>query len=97
MSSKITLGPFLRKFVHSDNTITSSFSTILDNPTIPEKRIVVILQNKGANVATVVLNAEGTAGLTLFPQATISVDNYNGVVRAISASGTVIHVAYSAV
>jgi hypothetical protein len=97
MSNIKVSSPFLRKFIHNDETITSAFSTILDYPAIPEKRIVVILQNKGANSATIVLNTEGTAGLTLLPQSSISIDNYNGVVRAISASGTVIHVAYSAV
>jgi len=89
--------PFLRKFIHADVAVSDDYITILDYPTIPEKRIVVILQNKGVNPATIVLNTEGTEGLTLLPQSSISIDNYNGVVRAYSDASTVIHVAYSVV
>lgn len=89
--------PFLRKFIHNDVSVSDEYITILDYPTIPEKRIVVILQNKGANTAVIVLNTEGEQGLNLLPQSSISIDNYNGVVRAYSDAGTTIHVAYSVV
>jgi hypothetical protein len=89
--------PFLRKFIHADVAVSDDYITILDYPTIPEKRIVVILQNKGANTANIVLNTDGTQGLNLLAQSSISIDNYNGVVRAYSDAGTVIHVAYSVV
>jgi hypothetical protein len=89
--------PFLRKFIHNDVTVSDEYITILDYPAIPEKRIVVILQNKGANTANIVLNGEGSSGLNLLAQSSISIDNYNGLVRAYSDAGTVIHVAYSAV
>lgn len=97
MSNIKVSSPFLRKFIHNDVTVSDEYIYILGYPVIPEKRIVVILQNQGANSAKIVLNAEGTEGLNLAAQASISIDNYNGVIRAFSEDGTVIHVAYSVV
>jgi hypothetical protein len=89
--------PFLRAFTHSDTTISTSVVTVLAAAVTPERRIVVIIQNQHATaVVTVILNTTGSSGIKLKAGETISLDNYNGIVRCSSTtSSTVVHIAYA--
>lgn len=90
--------PFIRNFIHADVTVTdASISTVLPAATTPERRVSVIIQNKDESaVLTVILNGTSTTGLKVKAGESISLDNYNGVVRCISTSdGNPVHIAYA--
>jgi hypothetical protein len=97
-SSNISFSsPFLRKFNHTDVTIGTSASVALVVALTPERRVSVIIQNQHATaILTVILNATGSTGLKVKAGETISLDNYNGIVRCFSdTASTPVHIAYA--
>ena len=101
MGSQIQLSsPFLKSISHSNVTVGTAKSQILVPPTnITEKRIVVIVQNKSiTDTIQVIGNATDTVGILVAPLSSISLDNYNGALYAVStAAGTIVHIAISSV
>ena len=91
--------PLLKSFVHADIVIGTAATQILDHNATSSRRIIVIIQNKSTTATIEVRFAEtGSAGILVPPLSNISLDNYNGHVRAFStAAGTNVHVAYSQV
>jgi hypothetical protein len=92
--------PALRKLTHlADYTCTTSYVEVLPARTLPERRVVVIIQNKDSSAKLeVVFDSTGTAGLIIPPEQTISIENYNGVVRLKSnTGGSIAHIAYGSV
>lgn len=89
--------PLIRGFNHSLATVGTSISTILDVATTPERRVSVIIQNQHATAVIEVILAEtGSDGLLVQPNESISLDNYNGIVRCISdTASTPVHIAYA--
>lgn len=91
--------PALRKCIHNDVTVGNSFTTVLSPRVLPERRVVVIVQNKSAvDVIEVVFDDTATTGILVQPWQSISLENYNGTVR-IKSSGTstTVHIAYASV
>jgi len=99
MSSLTLSSPLLKGFIHADATIGTASTLLLDANSAFSKRVIVIVQNKSATATIEVRFAEtGSVGLLVPPLSNISIDNYNGHVRAFStAAGTLVHVAYSVV
>jgi len=101
MGSQIQLSsPFLKSISHSDVTVGTTKSQIVVAPTnISEKRIVVIVQNKSTSATIQVIgNATDAVGISVAPLASLSLDNYNGALYAVStAAGTTVHIATSSV
>jgi len=92
--------PFLKHFTHlqgADQLIDSTPVTILAAADVPERRVVVIIQNKSLTASIQVIFAStGNTGFFLPPLGNISLDNYNGIIRAVaSAAATQVHVAYA--
>jgi len=89
--------PFIRGFTHTDVTIGTSASTALAVAVTPERRVSVIIQNQHASaLLTVILAADGTAGLKVKAGESISLDNYNGIIRCLSdTASTPVHIAYA--
>ena len=91
--------PALRRVTHADSTIGTAYTTILTPPTLPSRRIIVIIQNKSttANIE-VVFDDTATAGILVAPLGSLSLDNYNGTVRVRATSpSTLIHLAHASV
>ena len=89
--------PFIRGFTHTDVTVGTSASTALAVAVTPERRVSVIIQNQHATaLVTVIFAASGTAGLKVKAGESISLDNYNGIVRCLSdTAATTVHIAYA--
>ena len=89
--------PFLRSFVHADVLVGTSPSVSLVVAEIPTRRVSVIIQNQHATaLVTVILAATGATGLKVKAGESISLDNYNGVVRCFSdTASTPVHIAYA--
>lgn len=89
--------PLIRGFTHSLATVGTSASTILAIAATPERRVSVIIQNQHATaVIEVILASTGSDGLLVQPNESISLDNYNGIVRCISdTAATPVHIAYA--
>jgi hypothetical protein len=89
--------PLIRGFTHTDVTVGTSASTALVVAPTPERRVIVIVQNKSTSASIQVILADtGTSGIFVPPLGNISIDNYNGVVRVIaSAAATPVHIAYA--
>lgn len=89
--------PFIRGFTHTDVTVGTSASTALAVAVTPERRVSVIIQNQHASaLITVILAASGTAGLKVKAGESISLDNYNGIIRCLSdTASTPVHIAYA--
>lgn len=89
--------PFLRGFTHATVTVGTSASTALVVAPTPERRCSVIIQNQHASaVLTVIFAASGTDGLKVKAGESISLDNYNGIVRCVSdTAATPVHIAYA--
>ena len=97
MSNISFSSPFIRKFIHATVTVGTSASTALAVATASERRISVIIQNQHATaLVTVFFNATGTDGLKVKAGESISLDNYNGIVRCVSdTAATPVHIAYA--
>ena len=89
--------PFLRGFTHTDVTVGTSAFSALAVAVTPERRVIVIVQNKSTSASIqVTLSDTGTSGIFVPPLGNISIDNYNGEVRVIaSAAATPVHIAYA--
>ena len=90
--------PFSKSFTHTDVNVGVTVAEILAPTTNPyEKRVMLIVQNKHATATIQVIFASaGSSGILLMPQQSLSIENYNGPVRAIaSAAATPVHLAYS--
>lgn len=91
--------PAIRRFTHADSTIGTAYTTILTPPTLPSRRVMVIVQNKSttANIE-VVFDDTATAGILVAPLGSISLENYNGTVRVrATAASTLIHLAHASI
>lgn len=101
MSNNVSLSsPLLKAFIHGDVTLGTSPSTVLASNATSSRRIIVFVQNKSATATIQVILAEtGSVGIIVSPLSNISLDNYNGPVRAFTndAAGSVVHIAYSQV
>jgi len=91
--------PALRKMSHSDITMTTSFAQVLGPRVLPERRVVVAIQNKSSTaVLEVIFDTTGSTGLLIPPNQTISLENYNGTVRLKSdTAGSIAHLAVGSV
>ena len=89
--------PLIRGFTHTDVTASTSASTALAVAVTPERRVIVIVQNKSTSASIQVILADtGTSGIFVPPLGNISIDNYNGIVQVIaSAASTPVHIAYA--
>jgi len=92
--------PFTKSFTHVNATVGTTAGEILAaTPNSYDRRVMLIIQNQhAANTATVVFAATGSAGIVLLPNQSISIENYNGPVRAVASGPTTpVHIAYSLV
>jgi hypothetical protein len=92
--------PALRKLTHLPNyTCTTSYVEVLAPRVLPERRVLVIIQNKSTSATLeIVLDSTGTDGLIVGPLGTLTVDNYNGPIRLKSTTaGSIAHIAYGSV
>ena len=89
--------PLIRRFTHTDVTVGTSAFSALAVAVTPERRVIVIVQNKSTSASIqVTLSDTGTSGIFVPPLGNISIDNYNGEVRVIaSAAATPVHIAYA--
>jgi uncharacterized protein (DUF111 family) len=89
--------PFIRAFTHTETSVGTSAVTALAAAVTPERRVSVIIQNQHASaILTVVFASTGTAGLKVKAGESISLDNYNGIIRCISdTAATPVHIAYA--
>ena len=89
--------PILRGFTHVQSSVGTTVSTILAVATTPERRVSVIVQNQHATaVIEVILANTGSDGLLIQPNQSISLDNYNGIIRCVSdTAATPVHIAYA--
>lgn len=92
-------GPTIRRMVHTNATVGLTAVEVLAPPTLPERRILVIVQNQSATAnIKVIFNSAGVDGVLLAPYGSFSIDNYAGTVRVIAtAVGTPVHIAYASV
>ncbi len=91
--------PTLRKMTHSLVTVGTTAVNVLTPPVLPERRIIVVIQNQSptANIK-VIFNDTGTEGVLLAPYGSFTLENYAGTVRCISsAAGTPVHIAHGSV
>jgi hypothetical protein len=97
MSNISISSPFIRKFTHATVTVGTSASTTLAAAAPSERRISVIIQNQHATaLVTVFFNASGSDGLKVKAGESISLDNYNGIVRCVSdTASTPVHIAFA--
>ena len=97
--SNISSTPFLRNFVHTDFTATTTLATALAVSEVPSRRIALIVQNQSTTaIITVILNATATSGLTVAPGSSLSVENYTGIVRIKSnTASSLVHIAHSSI
>jgi hypothetical protein len=92
--------PFTKSFVHTNATVGTTDSEILAKTTNShDRRVLLLIQNQHAtNTIQVVLGESGSSGIILSPFQSISLENYNGAVRAVaSGPATGVHIAYSLV
>lgn len=91
--------PALRRFVHNETTVDTSISTLITPPELPARRVMVIIQNKSlTDPIEVIYNDTDSTGLIVMPLQTVSVDNYNGTVRAkCNGTSALVHFAYAQV
>lgn len=91
--------PAIRKCIHADVTVGTTYSTVLTPPTLPSRRILVMIQNKSATaVIEVVFDDTATEGIEVQPYQSISLENYNGTIRVKSSvASTKVHIAYAGV
>lgn len=91
--------PTIRRMIHSVETVGLTATEILTPPVLPERRVLVVIQNQSttANIQ-VIFNSTGSNGITLAPLGSFAIENYAGTVRCISsAAGTPVHIAYASV
>lgn len=92
--------PALRKLTHLPNyTCTASYVEVLAPRVLPERRVVVLIQNRSTTAyLEVVFDTTGNNGVLIGPMETFSIENYNGPVRLKSDTvGSIAHIAYGSV
>ena len=91
--------PALRKLSHSNVTLTLAYQTVISPRVLPERRVVIAIQNKSQTAyIEAVFNETDTAGILIAPMETFSIDNYNGTVRLKSdTNGSIAHIAIGSV
>jgi hypothetical protein len=91
--------PLIRGFSHADYTAGLTAAVLLDASIQPERRVMVIIQNKSTTVnIQVMLSSIGAAGIIIPPLGSITIENYSGHVRvSASAASTPVHIAYAVV
>ena len=91
--------PSLRKMSHSDYTATTSFVEVLAPRVLPERRTLVVIQNKSTTaILEVIFDTSGSAGLLIPASQTISLENYNGAVLLKSnTASSIAHIAVGSV
>lgn len=88
--------PFIRGFTHQDHTASTLETMFLAPAVTPERRVIVIVQNKSTTaMIQVILSESGSVGIAVPPLGNISLDNYNGAVSVISTEESPIHIAYA--
>jgi len=89
--------PFIKSFIHADYTAGTSAGQALAPASAGERRIIIIIQNQSTTATLkVMLSLTGTAGISIAPLGTFTIDNYNGSVRvSASAASTPYHFAYA--
>jgi hypothetical protein len=101
MGNHISLSsPLLKSFVHADVNVGASPTVILADNSASSRRVITLFQNPSATESIKVIFAStGTSGIIVQPLSNISLDNYNGIVRASTVSGNTVsvHIAYSVV
>jgi hypothetical protein len=94
--------PFTKNFSHLDHTIGTTKTQLRAN-VLPSaqynKRVIVVVQNQSATAKVkVIFNDTDTTGIILFPEQSISIENYNGFVYAVSdTASTPVHTATAVV
>jgi len=91
MSSNIQFaGPFLKGFVHTNYSATTTPATVVSTAPAGTRRASVIIQNQStSSTIQVILNDTGSAGIIVAALGTFTIDNYNGPIRLVSSTGTV--------
>lgn len=92
--------PFTHSFTHTDATVGTSASQVLAETTNSyDKRVLLLVQNQSTTATVeVIFSTTGASGIILMPNQSISIENYNGAVRAIaSAAATPVHIAVALV
>lgn len=92
--------PFIKGLTHSNTNVSvttgATAVTLLAKAEPHERRAVVIVQNQSsANTVYLILNDSATVGLLIPPLGSISLDNYNGIVKAYASAASVVHLAYA--
>ena len=94
--------PFTKNFSHLNHTVGTTKVQLRGN-VLPSaafnKRVVVVVQNKSAIAKVqVIFNDTDTVGIMLFPEQSISIENYNGFIFAVSdTADTPVHSATAVV
>lgn len=94
--------PFTKNFSHLNHTVGTTKSQIRGN-VLPSaafnKRVIVVVQNQSATAKVqVIFNDSESVGIMLFPQQSISIENYNGFIFAVSdTAATPVHTATAVV
>lgn len=88
--------PFLRKFTHSDESVSNSWAVALPAAIAPQRRVIVVIQNLDptANLY-VAFDEDSDVGILVPKLSNISLDNYNGIVRLKSDASITAHIAYA--
>lgn len=92
--------PFTKSFTHANVSVGTTAAQILASTTnAHDKRVMLIIQNQHAsNSVTIIFASTGSEGILLLPNQSISIENYNGPVRAVASGATTpVHVAFSLV
>lgn len=92
--------PFTHSFTHTDVTVGITATQILAQTTNSwDKRVMLIIQNQSPTaVIEVIFSDTGAVGLSIQPNQSIAIENYQGAVRAIStAAATPVHIAFALV
>jgi hypothetical protein len=94
--------PFTKNFSHLDHSVGTTKVQVRGN-VLPSaafnKRVIVVVQNQHATAKVqVIFNDTDTVGIMLFPEQSISIENYNGFVFAVSdTASTPVHSATAVV
>lgn len=94
--------PFTKNFNHQNHTVGTTKTQLRAN-VLPSasfnKRVIIVIQNQSSTAKVqVIFNDTDTVGVMLFPEQSISVENYNGFVFAVSdTASTPIHSATAVV
>jgi hypothetical protein len=92
--------PFIKRLNQSNISVTASSGataqTILAQAEAQERRPVVIVQNQSSTATVyIILNETATVGLLVPPLASVSFDNYNGIIKAYASATSAVHLAYA--